>query len=465
MNNIPSVPALAKGWATEAVLGAVALSWAAARRPSTRDWPGSTFLWGPVGVGKTTAGHLLPRVLALVGDEDPFGDVVRAVIRGDGSRLIEEAMALPAGRAWPLIRLQVQTMEPVDVRGIPHVVHTPEGAWAIFPPPGDFYPLALHERGVILVDDFPQGEPAVMRALASILGEGRVPAQAEPGRPLAVPPGWRILATGNFPDENDGAFPVGDFLRNRMVHLHLRSEAYYPQAWARPSSSPDRAQYVRGEARRWLRAFGYHPMVVAFLESHPEWVEAGAEARELLGFPTQRSWAMVSGIAWAEEEIAARGEARERLEVLLSLTVYGAVGAEAGQAFLAFRQAIREAHLPTPLEILERGEAAPLPAARGGKALEASGAIYYALRAAEAAIMASLHEARSGNLASLGRAMAYLARLGDRLARDGGAIDLLAAVLAALVRTEGFALLARQASPEAWSRLAANEALRRVLGL
>lgn len=459
--NIPSLSLLAPREEDQsgAAAGAVLLTWLAAfRRP---DWPGTAALLGDLGVGKTTTAALMFRILQEL-PGSPFErirEALRIALMGDMRRAMAGAWealcrngGIPEKAGMPVVHWLPYAAEPYDVRGAPRVVVDPDGrAWTVSAPPAELQAAVAHEGGLVLVDDLPLATEEVQRSLIPLLGEGRLPAQTRPGEPFRLPRGWRVLVTGNFPDQAQGARPIPDAVRNRMAILRMEYGVLHPEA---PSAGPDPAAverlaaFVRDQSPAWREVFGWHPLLVAFLELHPQFAAPPKDHAGVLAFPSSRTLGIVSDLLWSAEGLlpeASGDAARARLEAYLRAAVLGLVGAEAGEALLGFRKAMAERRLPSPLDILEGAEGLEVP-----EGLEAAQA-FYLVRAAEAAVRlaASIRDPQREGPA-LARAVRFLLRLADAFRRRPealGPIDQVAAALSSLARSV----------PEFWARVHAAD--------
>lgn len=475
--NIPSVSAIASAIGEDAInvaAGAMLLVWMAGfRRP---DWPGTTALLGHVGVGKTTTALLISQVLAGLGGS-PFERIregLRMAIRGDLRMALAEAWraackagGFSANEGMPVIHWLPYAAEPYDVRGAPRVVIDPHGrAWTVSAPPAEVLVALEQEGGIVLIDDLPLAPEEVQRSLLPLLGEGRLPAQTRPGESFRLRPGWRVVVTGNFPDQARGARPIPDAVRNRMAILRMEYGALPPETGLEqsdPATEERLARFVREQSPVWREIFGWHPVVVAFLELHPVF-SSPAHHPSVLAFPSLRTLGVVSDLWWTLEGILPEvtGAARARLESFLQAAVLGLIGAEAGEALLAFWKTMTERKLPTPLDIMEAGGRLPVP-----EGLDTRQA-FYLVRAAEAAIRLSVSIGKGHEGQALSQSIWFLLRLADAFSCQPetlGPVDQIAAALSSLARgIPGFWERVRAAAPEALEAMARHPGLSRILG-
>ncbi|WP_428559454.1 MAG: AAA family ATPase [Solidesulfovibrio sp. DCME] len=239
------------------------------------------FLWGPPGVGKS-------QVVA------------------------QTAAALDL----PLIDIRAVLLDPVDLRGLPHIGQDGRTHWRApaFLPTGG--------RGVLFLDELNAAPPLVQAAcyqliLDRALGEYR------------LPEGWRVLAAGNRDQDRAVTHRMPSALANRFVHLDFEPGL---EDWA-----------------AWAEVSGIRPEVVAFLRLRPALLHDFDPARADRAFPSPRTWEFVSNV------LSARPEGRVERELLA-----GAVGEGAAVEFAAFLRLWRE--LPDTAAVLADPDAAPAPA-------------------------------------------------------------------------------------------------------
>jgi MoxR-like ATPase len=214
----------------------------------------------------------------------------------------------------PLLDVRASLLDPTDLRGIPAVVDG-KAVWC----PPSFLPDGSSPAGLLFFDELNAAPPLVQASLYQLTLDRRV-------GEYELPEGWRIVAAGNRAEDASIVFRMPAALANRFVHLDF--EADYDD-W-----------------RAWALKEGVHPLVSSFV----------AVRRELLldmsvtdrGFPTPRSWEMVS------DAIKAAGGIEPVKDVVL-----GIVGEGAAVEFLAHCEAaLTEAQIA---EILASPQSAELP--------------------------------------------------------------------------------------------------------
>ena len=270
------------------------------------------FLWGAPGLGKS--------------------DAVRQIA---------------AQRGVPLIDLRAILLDPVDLRGLPHV-RDGLAAWAA----PAFLPQADRDgpAGILFLDELNAAPASVQAACFQLildrkLGEYRLPA------------GWRIVAAGNRQSDRAAAQRMPTALANRFAHIDVEPDV---NAWA-----------------AWATGADISPLVVAFVRFRPELLH-DMRGSDLRAFPTPRAWAAVSKVA----------DAPDALRMAL---VAGLVGEGAAAEFEGFVRVWRS--LPPLASILANPDAAPVPT---------EPATLYAVTSALA---------RKADRATFGAALRYAARM------------------------------------------------------
>jgi hypothetical protein len=114
--------------------------------------------------------------------------------------------------------------EPVDMRGIPAPYEKTAGDWRTRWCSPDYLPTNLQERGVCIIDELAQADPAMQKACAPICLEKRFGDRQ-------LPPGWLVVATGNRTSDKSGAFRLLDHLRKRLVTVQVEISLDDFQTW------------------------------------------------------------------------------------------------------------------------------------------------------------------------------------------------------------------------------------------
>lgn len=221
-------------------------------------------------------------------------------------------------RKLELLDIRASLLDPTDLRGIPTV----DGDNARWCPPS-FLPSDPKSEGLIFFDELNAAPPLVQASLYQLTLDRRV-------GEYVLPEKWRILAAGNRAEDASITFRMPAALSNRFIHLDFEVDF---DDW-----------------RKWAIDREIHPLVLGFLSTRQELLFNMDNSDR--GFPTPRSWEMVSDI------LSSVGDAKEAQDIVL-----GTVGEAAAIEFMAWcdnalsEEAIRK--------ILENPEKAKLPSKLG----------------------------------------------------------------------------------------------------
>jgi len=238
---------------------------------------------------------------------------------------------------FKLIDIRLTQMEPTDLRGIPVPFKDDDTGrayveWAI--------PMMLPKRGtnadgspsrnaapitdaygksydgaIILLDELPNAAPSVQAGSYQLVLDGAL-------GEYVVPDNVIVMAAGNRETDKGATFKMPTPLQNRFTHIEMRVDFEDFQTFALQT--------------------GFHQAVVGYLTAFKHELfqfEATSASR---GFPTPRSWEMVSDIL--------RGDPNIPETVQMSL-IAGSVGDGIAVKFLEYRK--NAANLPAASDILE----------------------------------------------------------------------------------------------------------------
>lgn len=143
-----------------------------------------TFLWGAVGVGKSSIVHqVAKRRQEALGKDKKFGMIdFRAILR-----------------------------DPVDLRGLPAVAGD-KAKWLV---PDDLPQVERDgEEGILFMDELNAAPPSMQAACFGLVLDRKV------GN-YTLPPGWRIVAAGNRLSDRAAAQKMPSALANRFSHIDV----------------------------------------------------------------------------------------------------------------------------------------------------------------------------------------------------------------------------------------------------
>ena len=161
-----------------------------------------------------------------------------------------------------LIDVRAVLLDPVDIRGLPHVNGDGRAHWAI----PDFLPR--DGEGVIFLDELNRAPQLTQNACLQLALERQV-------GEYHLPDGWSVLAVGN-PDTHRGVTRMSEALANRFVHLSAEADV---DDWT-----------------RWAIGADVRPELIAFIRFRPELLHSYDPKSTEKAYPSPRSWEFVSQI-------------------------------------------------------------------------------------------------------------------------------------------------------------------------
>jgi hypothetical protein len=221
-------------------------------------------------------------------------------------------------RKIQLLDIRASLLDPTDLRGIP-TVSDDKARWC----PPSFLPSDPNSEGILFFDELNAAPPLVQASLYQLTLDRRV-------GEYILPDKWRILAAGNRAEDSSLTFRMSAALSNRFIHLDYEVDF---DDW-----------------RKWAVDREIHPLVLGFLSTRQELLFNMDHSDR--GFPTPRSWEMVSDI------LVALGKAKDAQDILI-----GTVGEAAAIEFMGYcDHALSEAAIRA---ILNDPENAKLPGKLG----------------------------------------------------------------------------------------------------
>ncbi len=241
--------------------------------------------------------------------------------------------------------VRVSQLEPTDLGGIPAINLSERTAERLMP---DLINSAwrLHrETGKLIamfLDELPSAPPGTQAALYQIVLERRAAG-------FVLPPGTRIIAAGNRPEDKGVTYDMPLPMCNRFMIVEFggptREEfmSYMVNPVGLDIADDQVVRHLdsTGVSPEWEPPRTFHPLVMAFLDQHAEWITGKADADAHQGRnPTPRSWEVASWLLYYCDE--ARVSDTDRKTLLSS-----AVG---DPAALAMEATIRLAKDIVPFE-------------------------------------------------------------------------------------------------------------------
>jgi MoxR-like ATPase len=210
---------------------------------------------------------------------------------GVGKSSVVREVAL--GRKLQLLDIRASLLDPTDLRGIP-TVSGDKARWC----PPSFLPHDPDSEGILFFDELNSAPPLVQASLYQLTLDRRV-------GEYVLPEKWRILAAGNRAEDSSITFRMPAALSNRFIHLDYEVDF---DDW-----------------RKWAVDSDIHPLVLGFLSTRQELLFNMEKAEK--GFPTPRSWEMVSDL------LRAVGLAKDAQDILV-----GTIGEGAAIEFIAYSE-------------------------------------------------------------------------------------------------------------------------------
>ena len=213
-----------------------------------------------------------------------------------------------------LLDVRASLLDPTDLRGLPYVADD-RAHWS----PPSFLPHEPDSQGLLFFDELNAAPPLVQASLYQLTLDRRV-------GEYELPAGWSIVAAGNRAEDGSVTYRMPAALANRFIHLEFEVNF---EDW-----------------RSWAVHHGIHYLVRGFLSTRRELLFEMKEPER--GFPTPRSWEMVSDV------LHSFGSIEDCNDLLL-----GIVGEGASVEFAGYCQkAISEERI---LEIMADPENASIP--------------------------------------------------------------------------------------------------------
>jgi len=226
------------------------------------------------------------------------------------SQLVAQASA---AEQLSLIDIRAVLLDPVDLRGLPHVNSDGRSHWAI----PEFLPR--DGCGVLFLDELNRAPQLVQNACFQLILDRKL-------GEYNLPDGWTIVSACNRESDGGGVTRMSSALANRFTHMTVE---------------PDLDDWCK-----WAVGANVQPSVIAFLRFRSEYLHKFD--RNERSYPTPRSWESVSFIC--NQQPAA--------EIELGL-ISGAVGYPAAIEFVAFLKLYRS--LPSIDAILLNPTTAAVP--------------------------------------------------------------------------------------------------------
>lgn len=241
-----------------------------------------TFIWGAPGVGKS-------QVVAQVAAENDL----------------------------ELIDVRAVLLDPVDLRGLPHINGEGKAHWAI----PSFLPSDPDSKGILFLDEL-NAAPLLVQAACYQLILDRKLGEYE------LPKGWSVVAAGNRETDKAVTFRMSSALANRFIHLNFDVDL---EDWV-----------------TWALSADIEIEVVAFIRFRPALLHQFDPLKNEKTFPSPRTWEYTSDIL--------KTKPLSSIEFEL---IAGIIGEPAAAEFMGFMKIYRDLPDPDAIIIDPKGSAVP----------------------------------------------------------------------------------------------------------
>ena len=231
--------------------------------------------------------------------------------------------------------------EPSDFAGLPVVTDTNE---VVMAPKAWAKRLSKVDKGLLFLDEITTVPPVTQAALLRVILEGVV-------GDLKLPDGVSRIAAANPPEMAAGGFDLSMPLSNRLVHIDWDLPF---QSWSIGMLSGFEDPVIPKLPSDWKSRLSLSRVaVVSYLRTNPNGLYSlpKDEAKANKGWPSHRSWDMVSKILASCNSINANDE-------IINLLIKGAVGPGAAIEFQTFMSKV---DLPDPEELLDNPNSVKFP--------------------------------------------------------------------------------------------------------
>jgi hypothetical protein len=164
-----------------------------------------------------------------------------------------------------VLDLRANLFDPVDVRGVPHIVKDAAQSvteWAV---PSIFPTEKDGVSGILFIDELPSAPPATQNAFLQLLLTGQL-------GEYHLPSGWGIVAAGNRISDRAAVFQTPSTVKNRFRHCNLIPNL---DNWC-----------------KWAMQNGVDDSITSFLRMKPDLLHSFHPDDN--AFPTPRTWSFVS---------------------------------------------------------------------------------------------------------------------------------------------------------------------------
>ncbi len=221
-------------------------------------------------------------------------------------------------RNLELIDIRAVLLDPVDLRGLPHINKDGLAAWS---PPSFLPKQESGGEGLLFLDELNSAPPLVQAACYQLVLDRRI-------GDYFLPDGWTVIAAGNGEKDRSVTHRMPTALANRMVHLEMETSLDDWLLWAQKNN-------ISSE-------------IIAFLRFRPKLLHDFDPVNSSKAFASPRSWYFLSQILHTKPE--------KSIELEL---FKGTIGAIAATEFMGFLEIWRD--LPKTEDIFSNPNNATVP--------------------------------------------------------------------------------------------------------
>ena len=188
-------------------------------------------------------------------------------------------------------------------------------------------PVTAYRRGILVLEEYGQGEADVKRASAELLLNHGI-------GPWKLPDGWAVVAISNRATDRSGVTKSFDFVINRRAELHIVPDV---DAWV-----------------EWANTAGVSPTTITFARKNPHIVFDGKIPEKQGPWCTPRSLVMADKVI---QSMSSLGDLSENM--LATKAVISLIGEAAAQQYFVFLKL--ETEVPEVSDIVANPDKVKVP--------------------------------------------------------------------------------------------------------
>lgn len=250
-------------------------------------------------------------------------------------------LGLELGKTFGFSVRHISTEDPLDAPGVLHITKDENGVDraartypGLFPQPWEFADGKIPEHGILLLDEWGQGDHDQHKSGATLIDERRL------GR-YKLPKGWMVILTSNRVQDKSGVQKPLAFITTRKVVVEM--------------------EYNSELHAHWLAEQGVHHKLIAFVQANPSVVQSDSVPDHDNPYSTSRTFYRACRQLMAFDVVDAIGtdEHMSPIAKLARESVIGTIGE--GTATRLFGHLRHCESMVTMPEILENPRSAKIP--------------------------------------------------------------------------------------------------------